>query len=199
MKQRLTWASLAVLMAGLAACGPAAPPPVEYVLGPRPTAAATTALVQTGLPIVEVKRVLVPGYLDTTDILARNGSQVFPSRTGRWAERLSVGMTRALTSSLDSRLQGLVVTTTPPIQQPTWRILVDVASFEATADRHVVLTARWTITDGTGRQTLVVEQAALVEPIAGLGDAAVVAAMSRAIEDLAGRVAAGIERDVGAK
>jgi hypothetical protein len=38
------------------------------------------------------------------------------------------------------------------------------------------------------------EQASLVEAIEGKGDDALVAALSRAVDDLAGRIAAGIER-----
>ncbi|MGO8920893.1 MAG: hypothetical protein ACLQJR_33785 [Stellaceae bacterium] len=50
--------------------------------------------------------------------------------------------------------------------------------------------------DGATRQVLTAEQASLVEAIEGNGDDALVAAMSRVVDDLAGRVAAGIERDL---
>ena len=53
------------------------PPPAEYVLGAMPAATATTVK-QDGLPVVEVKRVQLPDYLDTTDILERRGNQLDP-------------------------------------------------------------------------------------------------------------------------
>ncbi len=158
-------------------------------------AATETTIPQAGLPVVEVNRVQLPDYLDTTDILERRSNQLVPSPTGRWGERLSVGMTRALTASLAARLPHLVVTATP-LGRPTRQILVDVAAFEPRPDHHVVLVARWTILDGATRQVLTAEQASLVEAIGGEGDDAIVAAMSRAVDDLAGRVAAGIERDL---
>ncbi len=158
-------------------------------------AAIATTVPQTGRPVIEVKRVQLPDYLDTTDILERRGNQLVPSPTGRWGERLSVGMTRALMASLAARLPRMVVSATPQSGRPARQILVDVAAFEPTAGHQVVLVARWTITDGAGRQILVAEQTSLVEAIEGTGDSAVVAAMSHALEDLANELAAGIERD----
>ncbi len=176
---------------GIAACSLSGPAPAEYVLGAMPGATETT-VAQTGLPVVEVRRVQLPDYLDTTDLLERRGNQLVPSPTGRWGERLSVGMTRALIAALAARLPRLVVTATP-LGRPTRQILVDVAAFEARPDHQVILVARWTILDGATRQVLTAEQASLVEVIEGNGDDAIVAAMSRAVEDLAGQVAARIE------
>jgi uncharacterized protein len=185
---------LGTAVLGIAGCSLSGPPPAEYVLGAMPATAETT-VPQTGLPVVEVNRIDLPDYLDTTDILERQGNQLVPSLTGRWGERLSVGMSRALTAALAARLPGLVVTATPA--GPTTRqILVDVAAFEARPDHHVVLVARWTILDGGTRQVLTAEQASLVQAIEENGDDALVVAMSRAVDDLAGRVAAGIERDL---
>lgn len=184
-------------MCGTTACSLSGPPPAEYVLGTMPAATPTT-LPQTGLPVVEVKRIQVPDYLDTTDILERRGNQLVPSSTGRWGERLSIGMTRAVTASLAARLPSMVVTATLPAGRPARQIFVDVAAFESRPDHHVVLVARWTILDGTTRQVLTAGQVSLIEAIGGTDDSAVVAAMSHALEDLADRIAAGIEHDLRA-
>ncbi len=182
---------LAILV--LPACR-SGPPPAEYILGAMPEATATS-VPATGLPVVQVKRVRLPDYLDRTDILERRGNELVPSRTSRWGERLSVGMTRALAASLAAGLPGMVVIATPAGGRPAREVLVDVAAFESRADQRVVLVARWSVADGVSRQTLSSEQTSLVEPIGGAGDGAVVTAMSHAVEDLADRVAAGIERD----
>ena len=188
-------ARFAVLVAAIlamAACSLSGPPPTEYVLGTMP--AATPAIVpNTGLPVIEVKRVQLPDYLDTTDILERKGNELIPRATGRWGERLSVGMTRALTASLAARLPRMVVTATPPLERPARQVLVDVAAFEPREDHQVVLVARWTVADN--RHVLVTEQVSLVEAIAGTDDRAVVTAMSRALDKLAERLAAGIGSD----
>ena len=124
----------------------------------------------------------------------RSGNQVVASRSGRWGERLSVGMTRALATSLAARLRGVDVTTAAPVEHPTRQVLVDVTTFEASANQEVVLVARWTIIDGPGRSTLLSEQTALTVPVTSMDDSAVVTAMSRAVEDLASAIATGIER-----
>ena len=136
----------------------------------------------------------VPDYLDTTDLLVRHGGQVVPSQTGRWGERLSVGVTRAIAAALATWLPRMAVTATPAVERPARQVLVDVEAFEARADGEVVLVARWTITDGGARQTFTSERVSLAEPVVGAGDAGVVTAMTRVMERLAGRVAAGLER-----
>jgi uncharacterized lipoprotein YmbA len=171
-------------------CACAGPPKREYVLGAG-AAPATASVVQTALPLIQVERVQVPDYLDTRDILTRDAGQVVASQSGRWAERLSVGVARALTASLATRLSRAVVTSGQPIEPPTLRVLVDVLALEATADGKVVLSARWTITDRTGERSLAAEQANFTQPVAPSGgDGAIVAAMSIALDHLANRIAA---------
>ena len=182
------------LALALAACGTAAPPPVTYVLG-TPAAGAERVEPLTGRPVVEVKPVLVPDYLDVSDILVRKAENtVASSPTGRWGERLSVGITRALAAGLVRRLPGLVVTTTAPAERPERQVLAEVEALEPRDGGSVNLVARWRVLDGAGRDTLAGERVSLVRPIAGSGDAAVVAAMTRAVEDFAERVATGVRR-----
>jgi uncharacterized protein len=178
----------------VAACSMSGPPPSEYVLGSMPAATRTT-LRQTELPVVEVKRVQLPDYLDTTDMFERRGSELVSRSTGRWGERLSVGVNRALTASLAARLPHMVVTATPPVDRPAWQILVDVSAFEARADHNVVLVAHWSIVDGAHRQIHVAEEVSLVKAINGTDDNAIVEAMSHVLDELAERLAAGIESE----
>lgn len=180
-----------------AACG-SAPPPALYVLGtaPAPVVAATP---QARLPVVEVKPVGIPDYLDTTDLLVRHdGGQMMPSQTGRWGERLSAGVTRALAAGLAARLSRMAVTATPPIERPARQVLVDLESFEARADGEVVLVARWAVTDGGAHQRLASERVSLTERVAGTGDAAVVAAMTAVTEQFTDRLAYGLDRSFAA-
>ena len=194
--RRLLALPLFGVLLGVAISGCAGPPKREYVLGAA-TASKPASAVQTALPVVQIERVLLPDYLDTRDILTRRDGHVVPSESARWAERLSVGVTRALATSLATQLTGVVVTSAQPVDPPVLRVLVDVIAFELTGDRQVVLAARWTITDGTRRRSLAVEQATLTEPVAAAGgDSAVVAAMSLALEKLANRISAGIERNL---
>ena len=189
----LAWPLLGAAGLVLGACG-SSPAPDLYVLGAAP-APVTAAAPQAGLPVIEVKPVGVPDYLDTTDLLVRHGEgQMVASQTGRWGERLSAGVTRALAAALATRLPRMAVTASPPVERPARQVLVDTEAFEARADDEVVLVAHWSITDGGPRQTLTSERVSLAEPVAGTGDGAVVAAMTRATEGLATRIAAGLER-----
>jgi uncharacterized lipoprotein YmbA len=183
--------NVGVAMLGLAACNLAGRPATEYVLGTI-TSAKEVRVPQTGLPIVEIKRVQLPDYLDTTEILERSGNRLIPSPTARWGERMSVGMSQALSASLAARLPRMFVTASPTIEHPVRNVFVDVAAFE-TRGRQVILVTHWVVTNGATRQTLVAQQTTLVETIAGTDDGAVVAAMSDAVEGLADQIAAGIE------
>ena len=187
------------VLLGVVLSGCAGPPKQEYVLGAA-TAPKAASVVQSGLPVVQIERVLLPDYLDTRDIVTRRDGRVVPSESARWAERLSVGLTRSLATSLATQLTGVVVTSAQPVDPPVLRVLVDVIAFELTGDRQVILAARWTIIDGTGRKSLAAEQATWTEPVAAVGgDSAVVAAMSLALEKLATRISEGIERSLGSK
>ena len=180
---------------GLVTCSTPGPLPAKYVLGPMPVATATTVS-QSALPIVEVERVQLPDYLDTTDILERRGNQLVSSETGRWGERLSIGMTHALIISLASGLPGMMVTETSPAGRPALQVLVDVAAFESRAEGQVVLVARWVVANGASRRIIAAQQTSLVGSVAGSGDSAVVAAMSHLVEELAAQLAASIQRDL---
>jgi uncharacterized protein len=183
---RITTAVVGLLLAG---CGGAGSGPALFVLGGSASPANTTTR-QAGLPIVEVKPVQLPSYLDSTDLVVRGpGGQTVPSRTARWGERLSEGFTRALTADLAALLPRMALSSSPPVERPSRQLLVDVESFDATVDRGVVLVARWTVTDGAARSTLASERVSIAIPLADTGDAAVVAAMTRAVADLAGHVA----------
>jgi uncharacterized lipoprotein YmbA len=180
----------ALLLAGCSS----GPPPATYVLGsPAPETTRTERL--TGRPVIEVKPVLVPDYLDVTDILVRRGAnQLAPSRTGRWGERLSVGITRALAADLRNLLPGYIVTSVPPVERPSRQVLVEVETFEPRTDDSVVLAARWRVLAGSSQETEAGERVSIVEKLSAPGEAAIAAAMTQAVDALAGHIADGIRR-----
>lgn len=194
MKHLRAVAAIAGLAVVLAACRGSEPLRTTYVLGtPAPKVESVQPLLDR--PVIEVKPVLVPDYLDASDILVRTGPHVLaPSPTGRWGERLSVGVTRAFAAALTQRLPGYAITVGTQEERPRRQVLVDVESFEPQPGGAVVLVARWRVLDGAGRDTLAGERVSLTKPIAGSDDAAIVAAMTQGIDDLAARVAAGLRR-----
>jgi len=182
--------SAAVLVFGLAGCGALGGAPVKlYVLGDAaPPVAAAPAGIER--PVLELKTVQLPDYLDNQDILIRGpANEVVASASGRWAERLSVGVTRALVADLGARMPGYVVLGTPPAFGDTPRRLhVEFDAFDARADGRVYLAARWSITSPSGG-VLAAARVALVEPTQGPMDVAVAAAMSRILNRLADAIA----------
>ena len=154
---------------------------------------------EVGRPVVELPTVSMPDYLDSSDILLRDGhNELKPSTTGKWGERLSVGITHALEVALGRRLPEILVTHTPLQGQPTRRIVVDVTAFDFQPDGRCVLTARWSIPGAEEQSAAIAEQGTFVTlarpASAPFSDAAVVAAMAAAIDQLADRIAVSVRR-----
>ncbi len=192
--KRLTSAAVAVSMLfGLAGCGSLGGVPVKlYVLGeaPSPVEAASTRLDR---PALELKTVRLPDYLDTQDILIRGGAnEVVASTAGRWAERLSVGVTRALVTDLGARLPGYTVVATPSVSGATSsQIYVDFDAFDARVDGSIYLLARWSMTSPSGGVPTEL-RVALIERTEGAADGAIAAGMSRILHRLADAIAASL-------
>ena len=185
---------LLVLDSVVAACI-SSPVPATYVLShavdfTRETESASG-------PVVQLQRVLVPDYLDTTDILERVGEyEVKASSTGRWGERLSLGITHALGSDLAIRLPMNRVTLDHPADKSVRRILVSVDRFDVWADGHCVLTANWSIVEPHSGAVLTEGRGNFVTtPVRGgnPSDGAVVAGMADAVNQLADSIASAVK------
>lgn len=176
----------------LVSCASVEPRPTIYVLGsPASSERKTESLL--GRPILEVKPVHLPDYIDVTDILIRRPDNVLDaSRTGRWAERLSAGVTRAFAAGLESRLTYMAVTTGNPGERQYCQTVVDVETFERSVEGAVVFAAQWRLLGSDSDGPLVAERVTLAESGVAENDAAIVAAMSRTIDAFAEQVAAGI-------
>jgi uncharacterized protein len=178
--------ALLILVAGCAG----SPSVRIYVLGDPPNSVPATST-QSSRPIMRLLPVSVPDYLDTQDILLRSGrNEVEASPTGRWAERLSVGLTHALAAALASRLPAADIVANRPIVPPAQQILVDVETFEISPDGQCQLTGRWTISSGDGLRVLRSARGTFAERAADPSDAAIASAMTRAIDHLADQMAA---------
>jgi uncharacterized protein len=161
--------------------------------------AALDAPAQTGTvaehPVIQLERVLIPDYLDTTDILLRMGAhEIHESATGRFGERLSLGVTRALRSDLAARLPLYTVTLAHRAEKPARQILVTVDAFEVWPTGHCVLVADWSILDADRRAVLSTDRGTFTNAAAGVnpGDGAIVAAMADAVRQLADRIASNV-------
>ena len=181
----------------LAGCG-LSPLPRFYVLGtpaePNPAVAN-----EVGRPVIELPTVALPDYLDSTDIVVRNGqNELTPSTTGRWGERLSLGITHALEGALARRMPGVLVTHTSMPGQVALTLLVNIVAFDVHPNGQCVLTARWMLAGDSGQPPRLSQQGTFVTKAPGssgsIPDAAIVAAMAASVDQLANRIAIDLRR-----
>ncbi len=136
-----------VLVAMLGSC--ASPAVTLYTLATLAQPGSMVPLGQHPI-IIAVSRVALPDDLDTQDILVRKGSVLERSSTGRWASRLSLGITDLVTERLAETRPDALVTDQPQATTAAYTIRInisrlDLASDGATADGTAVLTADWQI------------------------------------------------------
>jgi len=181
-----------------AACS-SGPPRRIYLLTPpvNPTVPATTSPSAAGERTaprqrLDVRRILVPDYLDSTDIQMRSGNdEVEVSATGRWGERLSLGLTRAVAADLATRLpQDSIVQ--DGSSNPQRQLRITVTALDLWQNGRCVLAANWSIVDQdssipvtSGSGTFESSNAA---GAATITDASLVDAVTRTLGKLADRI-----------
>ncbi len=175
------------------------PAPRIYVLS-TPATPINDVRLESGRPIVELKPVSLPDYLDTSDLLIRNGrNELTVSATARWGERLSIGTTHALAAALVTRMPGMTIVVTPVYQRPARVIRVEIDAFDMLPDGRCILVARWVVDGSDRRVPSISERGSVTTRVSGgLTDAAIVAAMAEAIDKLADYIAAAGSRGPGA-
>jgi uncharacterized lipoprotein YmbA len=136
--------SVAVILTALLTTSCASPPLSLYTLQPSYVPTAATPFSHPGA-VIEIRRVVLPDYLDTQDILVRNGNTLQRSPHGRWASRLSIEVTRYLTALLAARRPNALVTDQPPVATPNDRILITISNLDVTTAGRATLQANWTI------------------------------------------------------
>jgi hypothetical protein len=122
----------------------AGPPLKLYTLN-VPSSAAETSPLGRGAMVIQVVRVTVPDELDSQDIVYRDGDILHRSQRGRWASRLSLGITDRLTERLAARRPDALVTAQPPAATPTYRLMINISRLDVTASGTATLEADWTI------------------------------------------------------
>jgi uncharacterized lipoprotein YmbA len=164
------------------------PTPRVYVLG-TPAESWSAPASPAGAPRVQVQRMLLPDYLDTTDLVLRSGAhQLTVSSTGRWGERLSLGLTDALAAALAARLSEDWVTLDQGNDRTARQLRVQVTALDCWPDGHCVLAATWSVVRRNGGTLREEGRGTYDIPAAGadaVGDAAVVAAVAQAVGRLA--------------
>jgi len=176
----------ALLSISLVACA-SSPPQAVYVLDIASPDEVGTKTIQD-VPVLEIAHVVLPEYLDTTDIVQRNGAQIVASPTGRWGDRLSIELTRSLAAYIASGVSNMTITMNALSQPSLYRLLVDVETFDVQSSNEVKLTARWTLLDKGAHKILAARKTVAIEKMQGTGDADIVGSMRRTIIILAKQI-----------
>ena len=165
-----------------------------------------SALAQPGAgaqqtPASEMLAILVgpirfPPYLDRSGIVTRTKSNTIEvAEFDVWAGELTDEFPRALADNLSALLSTDRVSTFPRLMgQPVdYQVTGDVVQFDGSPNGQVTLVARWNLVRAGERKLLASQQSTISVPVAAPGYEALVAAQSRAVEQLGREIAAAIK------
>jgi len=125
--------------------GSCSTPPLKlYTLG-APAEASDAAPLGKKPVVIAFARVTVPDEIDTEDIVVRDGTTLRRSTLGRWASRLSLGITDRLTERLAARRPDALVTDRPLTDTPAYRVLINIGRLDVAASGVATLDADWAV------------------------------------------------------
>jgi len=140
----MKFSSASLAIATLLFSGCASPPIHFYTLG-APAVPGVAPSLSATTHVMAVTRITLPDYLDTQDIVVRDGDQIDRSPNARWASRLSQGATDLLAARLAQSWPSVFVTTQPQSGTPDNRLSVNVSRLDITHDGQGTLEADWAI------------------------------------------------------
>jgi uncharacterized lipoprotein YmbA len=177
---------LCVLVALLAGCS-STPATRFYMLGPS---AEPVAGLRAGYSL-SVGPVLIPAVVDRPQIVLQTGpNQVFIAEFDRWAAPLKEAIPRVVAENLSLMLGAQDVAIFPrsgPVDA-SYRVTIDILRFESLPDKAAVIDARWTVRSTKDGKTES-GRAKITEAVRADGYPELVAAYSRALEQLSSQVA----------
>ena len=175
-----------LLLALPAACS--SPPPELYTLAALPGATSHIAA-----RAIELRRIGVAGYLDRPEIVRSSAAyRLQVTSTERWGEPVGSMLNRVFTEDLVERLPGTAVYSESGAISATPDLVleIDVQRLDADASGDVVLLAQVALRHAGGGQPAEAQTLRLTARPARPGLADHVAAMSRALAQLADQVVA---------
>ncbi len=153
------------------------------------------------VPASEMLAILVgpirfPPYLDRSGIVTRTNSNAIEiAEFDLWAGDLTEEFPRVLADNLSALLSTDRVSTFPRLMgQPVdYQVTGDVVQFDGSPNGQVTLVARWNLVHAGERKHLASRQSTISVLVAAPGYEALVAAQSRAVEQLGREIAAAIK------
>ena len=183
------------LLLQLAACGVGPSEPGRfYVLSTPPSLDADSAANNSILSI-GVGPVTLPPHLDRSQIVTQASQhQLALNDFDQWAEPLKDGFTRVLAQNL-AILMGIDSVLQFPWRRPfsvQYQVSVEVSRFDTDATGICVLSARWNVVTGDGRDLLFSHSTTIRSQAEGTGFEPIVAAMSLNLAELSREIATAI-------
>ncbi len=153
------------------------------------------------VPASEMLAILVgpirfPPYLDRSGIVTRtNSNAIEVAEFDLWAGALTDEFPRVLADNLSALLSTDLVSTFPRLvgHPVEYQVTGDVVQFDGSPDGQVSLVARWNLVRPGERKLVVSQQSIISVPVGAPGYEALVAAQSRAVEQLGREIAAAIK------
>lgn len=193
---RIAASSLVACSLLLAACSILGPlPDTSHFFVLAPLSGATTPPTggtdSSATMLLGLGPIKLPPYLDRHEIANRlSPTQVTYSEVDRWAEPLSVSVSRVLLQNLSMLLgtERIVMYPWSNAAQVTYQIEVELLSFEVTKQGEAQLLARYAVLEGGTRRALVVHETAFSRPTA-TDTAASVVTLSATLGELSQEIA----------
>lgn len=177
----------ALVLGLLSGCASA---PVQfYTIAPT---ASDVTLAQKNAPVTYVPRVSLPDYLDTQDILVRDGSRLIRSSNGRWASRLSQSATDLIVARLSQDWPQRMITAYPPIDTPESRLGITIERMDMLQQGQATLIASWTELPRNEASPPLLGRASVTVQGSVVNDAAKAALLQKLFEQLADKIAASL-------
>lgn len=188
---------LCFLATSLGGCFGTSQPSRFYTLSSLRTAApAPSAQSTSQATIVAVGPLSIPDYLDRPEIVTRAGrNEMRVNDFQRWADTLGSDLSRTIVEDLSVLLpteRFSVIRWNPATQRTVpiaHQVMVDVTRFDAAPGGTVFLEADWTVF-GNEKAVLLARRSSISGKVNGSEFTDLVAAMSKAVEDLCREIAA---------
>ena len=184
LRLRTSLSLMGLLTGLLSACASA---PVQFYTIAPPIDGSRLA--QADAPVVYVPRIAMPDYLDTQDILLRDGSRLLRSSNGRWASRLSQSATDLIVARLAQDWPQRMVTAYSPQQTPDTRLAITIERMDITQQGQAMLVASWTDLPGIESRAIRNGRASLSVTGSVADDAAKAALLQKLFTRLADSIA----------
>ncbi|MCX2561580.1 ABC-type transport auxiliary lipoprotein family protein [Acetobacter farinalis] len=181
--------SCVTLLAGCALLASCASPPLRiYTLSMPSDQPMQPAPLSAHTPTIGISLTVLPDYLDSQDIVVRNGEVIVRSPNARWASRLSLGITDLITSQIAHQRPQDLVTDQPLAETPSLRVQVNIARLDVNASGSATLDANWAVLPLDPHKPLTQDRVHLSETGDVSTESGVVTLMRKLILTLADRV-----------